>query len=604
MCGQDVTSATRALIALAGAALLLGGCESSPFAGPVRPDFTSYIDAAVDREIAGLPPDARLVTQRETSDIEITLEDVREELEAIGPATTANRTEITLGPDLTGAPQERIIIRLEEALMTAVNNNLTVDVARVQPAINREDVINAEAAFDFVLGAGASLNRIDQPRTTPFVVAQPIGVPVNASENYRFDTSLTKRLHSGTVVELSSNLDRFRNRAPGIAFFPDPAYTADVRLGVVQPLLRGFGSEVNTASIRLAQNAAKSTVAQLTTELLDLTEQMEEAYWELVTRWKDLEILQWLVEEGIKVREVLEGRRDFDANMAQRADAVARVEQRKSNVIRGRRRVRAASDRLKLLMNDPMLAMGSEAVLYPAARERDTPIEYDLRDSIATALDNRPEIEQALLAIDDSAIRQLVADNARLPLLDLSGEIAYVGLNTNAGAAYRALDDDFIDYVLALSFEYPLGNRAAEADYRIARLRRYQTLLSYRQAVQSVVFDVKAALRDVVANYELIQATRAFRIAQAENLRTLLVREDTMEGLTPEFLNLKFDRQDRLASARQQEITALANHDNSLSKLYRAMGTGLSMRGIEVEMVGEEDVVDLLRREGGDGAGP
>ncbi|MCP3902451.1 MAG: TolC family protein [Planctomycetes bacterium] len=577
--------------------MALGGCESSPFTGPVEPDLTSLIDAAVDREIAGLPPDANLVTKWETSDVERTLAEHRDELEAIGPATPSRRTPVTLGPDLTGADQERISIPLDQAMITAVDNNLVVEIARLQPAINREDVINAEAAFDFVLGGSAALTRTDQPRATPFVGGQAIGVPINASSNYRFDTSLTKRFHSGTVVELSTDLDRFENKAPGFAFLPDPAYTANLRLGVVQPLLRGFGEDVNTATIRLADNAARSSVAELTTQLLDLAEETENAYWELAKRWKALEILQWLVEEGIEVRDVLDGRRDFDANMAQYADAVARVEERKSRVIRGRRSVRAGSDSLKLLLNDPELIIGSEAVLYPSLLQLDSPIAYNLRDAISTALDNRPEIEQALLLIDDASIRQLVADNARLPLLDLAGEIAYVGLDTSAGDAYsNTLDNDFIDYVLALSFEYPLGNRGAEAGYRQARLRRYQALLAYRQAVQLIVFDVKSALRDVVANYEFIQATRAFRVAQAENLRTLLVREETMEGLTPEFLNLKFDRQDRLALARQEEIDALANHNNALSKLYRAMGTGLKMRGIDVEVVGEEDVEDLLRR--------
>jgi outer membrane protein TolC len=113
-------------------------------------------------------------------------------------------------------------------------------------------------------------------------------------------------------------------------------------------------------------------------------------------------------------------------------------------------------------------------------------------------------------------------------------------------------------------------------------------VVGYQQSVQGVVLDVKTALRDVITDYDLIMATRSLRVAQAENLRTLLVEEETMAGLTPEFLNLKFQRQERLALARTQEVAALANYDKSVASLYRAMGTSLIMKGIEVEQEEEE----------------
>jgi outer membrane protein TolC len=120
---------------------------------------------------------------------------------------------------------------------------------------------------------------------------------------------------------------------------------------------------------------------------------------------------------------------------------------------------------------------------------------------------------------------------------------------------------------------------------------RTQALLGYRQAVQDIVLDVKAALRDVVTNYELIEATRSSRIAQAENLRALLVEEETLAGLTPEFLNLKFQRQESLALARLEEFQALVAFDQAVAGLYRALGVGLSMRNIALEpYIGEEAV--------------
>ena len=115
--------------------------------------------------------------------------------------------------------------------------------------------------------------------------------------------------------------------------------------------------------------------------------------------------------------------------------------------------------------------------------------------------------------------------------------------------------------------------------------------------MQEVVLDVKSALRDVISNYQLILASRSFRVAQAENLRALLVEEETLAALTPEFLDLKFTRQETLASARLQEVAALVSFDKSVAQLYRALGVGLTMNRIDFEVVGDPDF-------GGGGDGP
>jgi outer membrane protein TolC len=168
--------------------------------------------------------------------------------------------------------------------------------------------------------------------------------------------------------------------------------------------------------------------------------------------------------------------------------------------------------------------------------------------------------------------------------------MAYFGLDDSAGDAYDELfEGSFLDWLIGMHFEWPIGNRAAEAGYRQARLQRSSAVMGYQRAVQDVVLDVKASLRNCVTSYELIQASRSNRMAQAENLRTLLVEEETLAGLTPEFLNLKFQRQERLAAAQADEAQSLVNYNKSLAGLYRAMGVGLTMNRIELEIIDIDD---------------
>ncbi len=51
-----------------------------------------------------------------------------------------------------------------------------------------------------------------------------------------------------------------------------------VTLGLSQPLLRGFGEDVNTAGIQLARNADRRAAVDLRERLLSLVVEVERAY--------------------------------------------------------------------------------------------------------------------------------------------------------------------------------------------------------------------------------------------------------------------------------------------------------------------------------------
>jgi outer membrane protein len=578
-------------VLLASAAVGLAGC-SSPFK---RDDadriLRQRVASAIDEELKSLPTDDRLLeTTQPEAEVAKTLAERRQELDALSPDVKPVRGRFDVGPDLTGQAQQEVALSLRSAIDSAVRNNLDVQIARLQPAISEADVVAAEAAFDATFYASAEYNNVDEPEPAFVIGGVQLGPGITGSEQLRFETGVRKQLTSGGQMFVSTDLSRFLNQTPGFDYLPDPSWTAAIRLGINQPLLRGFGTSVNTATIRLSRNMERRSIEQLRGDLLQLLNDTEAAYWDLVFAWQDLAVSEWLLGVGIQVRDVMERRRDFDTKPAEYSDAVARVEQRKSYVIQGRLQVRRASDKLKQLMNDPEVSVGSEVLLVPADPVLEDPIRYNLREGVLIAMTNRPEVQQAILSIDDASIRQMLADNNRLPLLDLAAQLAFLGLDDDADSAYGQLfEGDFLDWMLGLYFEWPIGNRAAESGYRKARLQRSESVIAYQRAVQQVVLDVKTALRNCKTAYELIQASRANRIAQAENLRTLLVEEETLAGLTPEFLNLKFQRQDRLAEAQRQESFALSAYSQSLASLYRAMGVGLTMNQIQLEIVDPQD---------------
>ena len=125
---------------------------------------------------------------------------------------------------------------------------------------------------------------------------------------------------------------------------------------------------------------------------------------------------------------------------------------------------------------------------------------------------------------------------------------------------------------------------------RRARLARSRAVIVYKTAVQGAVLDVRNALQDASAAYRLIAQTRAQRLAAAENMRALALDEENIPTLTPEFLALKFLRQDGLATAQVAEAAALVDYNVAIANLYAAMGTGLERNRIDLSLVDAEPV--------------
>jgi outer membrane protein TolC len=510
------------------------------------------------------------------------LRDRRAQLDAIGPQVAVGMQGVDLGTDLYGQAYPETVLSLQDAIRIAVRNNLGVQGARLQQGVTQAELEVAQAAFDATLVASTEGNMQKQP-TQNFA-----GLLPSDFANHFKQWTLTSGIQTATVTGGTFNVgtsSTYSKLYPENLYSNNPAWINALQVGLTQPLLKGFGTDVNMAQIRLARNNDRRSVQQLRASLLQLCRDVEIGYWQLVLARQRVMTAQWLVRVGVEVRDVLAKRRAFDTTQAQYADAVAKVEDRKSQLIRAQRDVTAAVDRLKVLLNDPSLPVGDETMVVPSDFMVDQPLKYSLREAIGTASEQSPAVAQALLGVDDAGIRQVVADNGRLPTLNLNAQMQFNGLESGFGSSWQeATEAGFMNYLVGLNFAQPIGNRAGEGNYRRARLQRSQAVLAYRGAVQNAVFQVKDALRSIDAQYRLIEQTRAYRLAQAENLRALLVDEQTIATLTPEFLALKFQRQQELANAQVQEMTALVEYSGAIAQLWQAMGTGLQMNRVELQV--------------------
>ncbi len=573
--------------------LLLSAC-ASPLATPVNrstnttfpttpgtnhqitPQTNTKTEAVLDNldENIHLPHTDRTTVQK-------ALKHREEELNTLTPANTPSWDSET-GQNLHLAQSTSTQLSLNEAVFSSIENNLDVRIALLQPQIAQQATISAEAAFDFVFGAGVSKKKSRIPQQQ---ILGPGGAPLNSDESssdqFITNASLIKQLHSGGTITISTDITKSESEATGFTYSPDPAWQTVGKLELNQPLLRNFGETVTLAQVQISKIAKDQSDEDLRESLNSVVTLTEQAYFDLCLQWKTLQIKQWLLSQGEQVVEIVDLRRSYDTSEADYAQAVATVQQRTADVIQQQSVVQTASDTLKKLINNDLYPLDSEEIIQPVGELVGTPISISLRQAMVTAATNRPDLRKLSLQIQSSEIDLEVSDNAQLPQLDAQAQMSFYGLGDNANDGYREVfGGDYVNYLLGLSFQVPLGNRSAEANHQSARLKKMSAVTSYKRGLQQATIELKTALRNLVTSAALIQANKSFRIAQTENLRALLVEEETMAGLTPTFLNLKLQTQVGLASARTAELRAIVDYNKAISSLYKAMGTSLEQRQI------------------------
>ncbi|MFK7760229.1 MAG: TolC family protein [Phycisphaerales bacterium] len=587
-----------------GAALLttvmLGGCQS-PFEKSSEDQLRRAMVHSVQREIQAARGDLsesesgsiELSTTTDLSKLEIRedhLEQIQREFSTDGyteqlASKSGNADPIAelIGLDLLGRETVLVPVSLQGAVQTSIASNLDVEFAQYAPAISQAALVEAEAAFDWTLFGSVQGRDSITPQTS--AAGFGTGVLRNESDNASATLGLRRNLTTGGSLSVQQDLGYSNVES---SFFgaadPNPSNAANFIVGYEQPLLDGFGRDRVLAGVYLARNAERSAVSSLKQQLIASASDTERAYWQLVRSYKQLIIQAKLLERGIKVRDDIKARRVQDARQAQVADAVARVERRRSDLLTAKTALRNASDNLKRLMNDDRIPVGSEIVLVPSEDSSADTINISLLDAIDAGITHRPEIEQSILTIDDSTIRENIARNSRLPTLNLTAQAQLLGLDDSVSDSFDdSISNRFVDdWLVGLTYEQPIGNRIGEAGFRRARLERMQSIVGYRRTVQGIVLEVKNALNAVVTNHALIGQTTLSRVAQGEALRALIIEKElTNAGYSVERLNLELNQQESLANAELFEIQALINYNSAMVDLYQAMGTTLDRNRVD-----------------------
>jgi outer membrane protein TolC len=488
------------------------------------------------------------------------------------------------GPSLGAEPQVRMT--LQEIVHRAVLNSSDIKTAAYQPAIDETRVTEAEARFDPTFFS----NMQDQfTRThTPFTTAEaPNGI--EREENLTSQVGIRQNLQSGGSIDFHQQFQWIHNKdaletGTGTDFNHQSALQNDLIVELSQPLLRDFGNDINQARIVINRNTQGISLLEYRKQIEETISDIEKSYWDLVEAERDVKIQEDLLGQTIDSAYRLTNRRGTDVTRVQISQTNSRLESRRADLIRFKAHVKDLSAQLKRDMQDPDFPISGPTIVLPADEPLEEAIHFDQQDIVDTALSNRFELGEQQLRIDSAHTATLVGKNNLLPQLNAVGSVDFEGLSAREDRAIgeQANGSNF-SYAFGLEFEIPIGNREARAIYQRSLLQQAQAQEQYRAAMGTVTFDCDTAVRAVQTSWDELAANRRAVFSAQDTLHGMEQRESAGEPLTPEFVELKLDYQDQLASSRRDEATAVSDYNKAIAGVEQAKGTLLQFNNVVMQ---------------------
>ncbi|MEE8289938.1 MAG: TolC family protein [Candidatus Tectomicrobia bacterium] len=502
---------------------------------------------------------------------------------------------VALGTVLPAAAQRRQMqLSLQEATAFALRNNLDIQIVGITPRIRAAETTEEQGIFDvegtaeFVASDARLLetSSLFQERVVGNIVTQ------DNSQEQELSVGMSQLTPYGGTYEIevsAAHLDTTRRTSAfAVDILEDPTnltpraefYERTVELKITQPLLRDFGIIVTKNQILIAQNNLAISQEDFRRQIIASTSEVQRTYWELVFRRQDLEVRQQQI--ALNQRLLAQVRRQVEVGtlapieVLQAETDIARV---KEQIIQADNDVKNTEDRLKRIMNFSLLGEFADIELLPT----DTPIftspVLKQEEEIRQALENRHDLIQAKLELENQNITLIFNKNQALPTLDLQGSFQLNGIDRDFSGSLEQFRLSRHRWEVGLVFRHPLGNRRGKSRVQQSQLAIRQQMLTIKNLEENILEDVRVAVRQVMASSQLVQASRAAsRLAQKQREAE---EKKLKVGLSTLFFVLQF--QQDLSDARSRGIRALTAYLQALISLEEAKNTLLQSYNIVVQ---------------------
>ncbi len=525
-------------------------------------------------------------------------------------------------PRLSNTPQlddllrdGKIYLGLADAVTLALENNYDIAIARVNLDIADTDILRAQAGSTLrgvstglitntLGGSSSTITGGGGPAGTTTASAASTGasglvlttngsgpLPENFDpviqgtiqyENARIPQSITfltgtlnlqqntttynfqytQGFASGTALSVTYDNSRQTTNSDGAVY--NPQLQSSFRATATQHVLQGFGPWINRRFIVQAKNDRRIADSAFRQQVIYTVTQVESIYWALVSAYEDEQAKSRAVDQSTQL--VADDQREVEIGTLAPLDVVnvqSSLASDKQSLISSRSNLEYQQLLMKQAiarnLNDPKLA---NAPVVPTDRVGlDTlPEEGEkVEDLVRQAYTNNPQVEQAVLSMDNNKITIRAEKNGLLPIVDAYGFYGAAALGgqqnalLNCGGTFgtvgtptapvacppnlvptlgftselnNLVNNSYPDYGVGVNVTIPLRNRQAQADqarsqmeYRQAEMRLQQIYTQLRIQLVNALYALTNDRAGVVASQAAREYASQSLEAESKKLR-------------------------------------------------------------------------------------
>jgi outer membrane protein TolC len=459
-------------------------------------------------------------------------------------------------PSATASSTPTLKLTLADVVVLVLQNNRTVKSAYLQRILDRRDLELAESIFT--------------PQFTPEIrISYDRSYIDTAIDDGRANASVGANLLLPTGARISVNL-------VGESFggsFSNNALRQGFSATVTQPLLQGYGVEVNTASVQTARLQEEANLLSLKNTLMSVITNAIQSYRSLLLAQEQVKIQERSL--ALAKRQLEETVIFVELGQRPRSDIVQAqtgVAQREVSLASARNSLGQAQLVLLRVLNLEQTLL-PEAVEVPQVQQA-APL--DIAPFIQTALANNPAYLQTRLAIDQGKLRLLLAQNRSQWNLNLQASVGNT-LRTNATGQ--------VNVGAAIVLSRTFGDVSLEQAVERSQVQLQQLENTLLEAKETLTVDVRNTVRSVNDNYQQLVLAQQARELAAQQLDNEREKYRLGFGNTRQIDVLRFE--DDLAAAQTAELAAAIAYLNALTQLEQLVGTTLDRWNVTLEATTE-----------------
>ena len=503
-----------------------------------------------------------------------------------GGAAFAQTSQPPAMPTAQPTPGDNVLkLTRDETIRLAVENNPDLAASRFDTAISDERVSAAKAAFVPTLQSGVQRNKQLQPPTSLFGGAEGIDTGV-----WSANASVVQLMPWGGG-NYQLGVDTSRTTTNSLISSFNPSVGARMQFAFSQPLLRDFSIDATRAQIDIETRNRSISDTRVQEQVVTTTSDAERSYWLLVAANALVNVEQRALDLALELERTNQAR--VDVGQSPPLDLVAaraEVAQRRENLIVARTTARQAEDELRTRILDQKRPDFWSVRLEPADRVPPVGAPPNVDAAVRRALAERSDLVRARKELEISETGIALAKNETRPDLRLQANYltdgaggtrlvrtggfpgTIIGTQTTdySDVLGQVLTFDYPAWTVGMTFSYPIGKSAAEANLARARIEKDQQSTRLRGLEVTAVREVRQAAFRLEQDQQRVETARLSRELAEQRLEAEQKRFDV--GMSTSFLVIQAQRD--LAIANNNELRTYLDYQLAVIAFETAQQIG------------------------------